>query len=216
MAARHVFTGRRHGDLRSTAEPGALTRARLDVPGVPAAEWTWVDQVHGATVVVASTPGERAGARADAVVTTEPAVPIAVQTADCAPLLIEAHGGVAVVHAGWRGLLAGVVGSTFAVLRDLGLTPERAVLGPTIRPRCYEFAGSDLEPLVERFGPEARSTTGWGTTALDLPAAVRAAVSEHGLALDDVGTCTACSPDHWSHRARGDRERQALVAWLDG
>lgn len=216
MGARHVFTTRGHGDLASTSDPEALAGRRRAVPGVPAAPWTWLTQVHGATVVVATAPGQPAGVEADAVVTTVPGVPVAVQTADCAPLLIVAAGGVAAVHAGWRGLLAGVIGATFEVLDDLGLTSEHAVLGPTIRPPCYEFADDDLEPLVERFGSDVRSTTSWGTTAFDLPAAVGLAVAEHGLVLEDGGVCTACSPAHWSHRARGDRERQSLVAWLDG
>jgi hypothetical protein len=69
--------------------------------------------------------------------------------------------------------------------------------------------------MTHRFGPEVRATTAWGTPALDLPAAVAAAVAEHGLTLDDRGTCTACSPSHWSYRARADVGRQALVAWVD-
>jgi YfiH family protein len=174
----------------------------------------WLAQVHGADVVTASAPGQSAGASADAVVTTEPGVPVAVHTADCAPLLLVADHGVGVVHAGWRGLLAGVVEATVEAMHAVGTPPHGAVLGPVIRPRCYEFGEADLAPMVERFGAAVRATTAWGTTALDLPVAVRSAVGEHGIALDDVGTCTACSPAHWSHRARGDRGRQALVAWL--
>lgn len=213
MGAHHVFTGRRHGDLAVSGASEVLDARRRAVPGVPPVPWVWLDQVHGAGVVVAAAPGEHAGSRADAVVTCEPGVPVAVHTADCAPLLMVADRGIAVVHAGWQGLLAGVVDATVEVMVGQGMVPQRAVLGPVIRPRCYEFGDADMEPLVERFGPEVRSTTAWGTSAFDLPAAVRAAVAAHGLDVDDAGTCTACSPAHWSHRARVDRERQALVAW---
>ncbi len=64
-------------------------------------------------------------------------------------------------------------------------------------------------------GPEVRATTAWGTPALDVPAGVAAACRRLGIVLDDLGTCTACSPVHWSFRARADAGRQALVAWLE-
>ena len=212
MGAHHVFTGHAHGDLAVGGDPRLLTERRAAV-GAPSVPWVWLEQVHGADVVVAASPGDGAGSRADAVVTAEPGVVVAVHTADCAPVLIEGNHGLAVVHAGWKGLLAGVVGATVATMVGLGITPQRAVLGPVIRPRCYEFGPEQLDPLVERFGPPAAATTAWGTPAFDLPAAVAVALGEHGLAMEDTGTCTACSPHHWSHRARGDMGRQALVAW---
>jgi hypothetical protein len=68
--------------------------------------------------------------------------------------------------------------------------------------------------VAERYGPEVRATTAWGTDGLELAAGIASACSSLGVPLADDGTCTACSPRHWSHRARGDRGRQALVAWL--
>ena len=68
--------------------------------------------------------------------------------------------------------------------------------------------------MTERYGPAVRAETAWGSPALDVAAAVAAACGSLGLELDDAGTCTACSPVHWSHRARGDLGRQALVAWV--
>ncbi|MEZ5180435.1 MAG: hypothetical protein R2702_00910 [Acidimicrobiales bacterium] len=59
-----------------------------------------------------------------------------------------------------------------------------------------------------------RATTAWGTPALDLAAGVAEAARRLGLAFEDAGTCTACSPVHWSFRARADRARQGLVAWV--
>jgi YfiH family protein len=175
--------------------------------------WTWLRQVHGATVVQVDAPGEHAGAEADAAVTVSPGVVLAVHTADCAPILIEADGGFGVVHAGWRGLAAGVVEATAMALLELGATPVRAVLGPCIRPRCYEFGDAELDLVADRYGPTVRSVTASGAPALDLAAGVAVACRRLELPLTDVGTCTACSPIHHSYRARREGGRQALVAW---
>lgn len=207
----HRFTDHRDGDLAVAVEPAELAARRAAVaPGA----WTWLRQVHGARVVAVRSPGEHAGAEADAAVTTTPGVVLAVQTADCAPLLLAGDGGFGVVHAGWRGLAAGVVEAAVAALAGLGVTATAAVLGPCIRGRCYEFDGPERWVLAERYGPTVLATTAWGTPALDVAAGVTAACGALGLELADVGTCTACSPVHWSHRARADVGRQALVGWL--
>ena len=118
-------------------------------------------------------------------------------------------------HAGWRGLLEGVIAATVATMRSLGAADIRATIGPCIRAECYEFGVPDLDRLVDRFDHTVGGTTRDGRPALDVPAAVRAALSEAGVdAIEDVDVCTACSGEHFSHRARGDKERQALVLWM--
>jgi polyphenol oxidase len=202
-----IWTDRSHGDL---ADPAALA-ALAGLPG----PCTWLHQVHGPDVVVVGAPGEAAGAEADAAVTAVPGCPIAVRTADCAPLVLWGPGTLGVVHAGWRGLLGGVVGAAADVMTRRGGAPVGAQLGPCIRAGCYEFGGHDLDAVAERFGSSVRATTGWGTPALDLAAAVRAACTEVGVDdVDDAGSCTACEPRWYSHRARADVARQATVAWL--
>lgn len=210
--AAHVFTDRRHGDLALSGEPRALAARRAAIVDAP---WTWVRQEHGTTVVTVTRPGEHAGRRADGAVTTERGAPLAVVSADCAPVLVLADGGVGVAHAGWRGLLDGVIEATVEGLAGLGAAPHTAVLGPCIRGRCYEFGATGLDRLTDRYGPGVRTTTAWGTTALDLAAGVAAACRALGLVVADTGTCTACSSVHWSHRARADSGRQALVAWIE-
>lgn len=208
----HRFTDRDHGDLAVGGDPDVLARRRRQVVDLP---WTWVQQVHGAEVVVVTEPGEHAGATADAVITAVPGAAIAVHTADCGALLLVGERAVGVVHAGWRGLRAGVVGAAAAAMADLGDPPHVGMLGPIIRPRCYEFDGPELEELATVLGPEVRATTAWGTPALDLAAGIVAAAGQVGVSLVDDGTCTACSPLHWSFRARRDAGRQALVAWIE-
>lgn len=207
----HVFTDTGHGDFALAGDPGDLAARQAAIhPG----RWTTLRQRHGADVVVVTTPGEHDGAAADAIVTACPDAPIAVRTADCAPLLLVGDGALAVVHAGWRGLVAGVIEAAAETMDRLGHPAHTATLGPCIRPRCYEFGVDELAEVASRYGPKVVATTGWGTPALDVAAAVRAACSWLEVPVRDAGTCTACSPVHWSHRARGDQGRQALVAWL--
>lgn len=176
---------------------------------------TWLRQVHGADVVVVATPGEHTGVDADAAVTTTPGCRLAVRTADCAPIVLRGRSSVGIVHAGWKGLLAGVVDRAVDAMGALDGAPVDAVLGPCIRPGCYEFKGPELDALVERFGAEVRSSTSWGTPSLDLPGAVRASLASHGISVTDVSGCTACDRRWYSHRARAETERFATFAWLE-
>ena len=205
------FTDCADGDLSITSE-GVEVRRRtvVDLP------WTWLEQVHGSEVMVVERPGEHAGRIADAAVTAVPGAAVAVQVADCAPVALLGSASVGAVHAGWRGVVAGVVGTAVERLRVLGPGTVRAVVGPCIRPCCYEFGADDLDVVAAALGDGVRARTSDGRPALDLPGAVQRSLAAAGVAdVVDEGVCTACSPRHWSYRARGDRRRQALVAWLE-
>ncbi len=207
---RYRFTDCGDGDLG----PGAaeVDRRRREVIALP---WTWLRQVHGGDVVVVDRPGAQAGCRADGAVTTVPGAAIAVQVADCAPVAVLGESVVGVAHAGWRGLVAGIVPAVVDTMRRLAPGPLRAVIGPCIRPRCYPFGTAELEAVAGVVGDVVRAETGDGEPALDLAAAVRAALADVGVErCDDISVCTACSPSHWSHRGNRDGQRQALVAWL--
>lgn len=218
-SARVAFTGRAEGDMGHGGDPvrrvrpdvAARRRAVVDLP------WTWLHQVHGAGVVRVTRPGDHAGTKADAAVTAEAGCALAVLTADCAPVALASREGViGVAHAGWRGVHAGVLEATVAHMRALGATTVHALVGPCIRPECYEFGGAELDEVAARLGAGVRATTTAGMPALDLPAAVRSALRRAGVNaadVDDVGTCTACSPDHFSWRARKEQQRQAAVVW---
>ncbi len=210
---RVVFTDRTDGDFSIHGDPRALTASRRSVIDRP---WTWLRQVHGSDVVEVSRAGQWAGAEADGAVTTTPGVPLAVMTADCAPVVLIAERGLAVVHAGWRGLVAGIVETAALRLADAGGgAPLRSLIGPCINPGAYEFSERDLARAVERLGSSVRSETARGTPALDVPAAVVAACGRAGWpAPPEVPPCT--SDERWfSHRTRGEPGRQATVAWLE-
>jgi hypothetical protein len=139
-----------------------------------------------------------------------------VYTADCAPVAFTSDSVVGIAHAGWRGLVGGVLQATVAAMRELGAQGIEAHLGPCIRSRCYEFGAADLEAATVRLGPNVVASTAWGTQAFDLTAGVRAALAQaHVAALVDTGVCTACSPVHYSHRGRADAARLAGVVWLE-
>jgi YfiH family protein len=205
------FTGRAEGDLGHGGEYVTAVRPEIEARrrAVLDRPWSWIRQVHGESVVFVEEPGGGAGAVADASVTRHPGAALAVLTADCAPIAIASPDAVAVVHAGWRGVVAGVIDRAAAALGGRDLV---AALGPCIHPECYEFGAADLE----RFDPAVRATTAEGTPALDLPAAVRLALARAGVDVGyDAETCTACAADdYFSFRARAETQRQAVVAWL--
>ena len=216
-SVRSSFSERADGDLCIDADPTTLeARRQALAPGA----WTWLRQVHGADVVTVTEPGEHAGAEADASVTTRPGAVLAVHTADCAPVLLASGDGAVIgaAHAGWRGVVSGVLERTVEEMARLGGTGVTAQVGPHIRARCYEFGVADLDEVAARYGDTVRATTAWGTPALDVTAAVRAALGALEVPVVDHGGCTACEPDRlWSHRARGDRSRMAAtIAILDG
>jgi len=140
-----------------------------------------------------------------------------VTTADCVPVVLLADGAVGVAHAGWKGLLGGVVGNAAAAMAALGHPPTRAVIGPCIRPERYEFGAADLDAVAARWGDEVRGTTTAGTPALDVAAGVRRALAEAGVTdVVDDGACTAAAGDtYWSYRSRQEAGRIATVAWLE-
>lgn len=203
------------GDF-SGCPPAALERPGIaDIAPGPV---TWLEQVHGNEVVVVRHPGDMAGRTADAAVTTARGAVLAVRTADCAPVALGSpEGVVGLAHAGWRGLLAGIVEATVAVMREMGAAQVEAAIGPCIAAHAYAFSRSDLVLLKDRYGTEVEGTTSDGCPALDLPRAVRAALEASGVGgVSESGTCTHCSPEHWSWRARRELGRQATLLWLEG
>jgi YfiH family protein len=211
--ARIRWTGRAEGDLGLTADSGVDARRQAVEPG----RWAWLHQVHGSEVRQVGEPGAVQGDDGDAMVTATPGVILAVFTADCAPVaLASPEGVVGLAHAGWRGIEAGVLDATADAMRRLGATRLEAVLGPCIRPECYEFGEHDLDRLERQLGAPVRARTVGGRPALDLAAAVRAGLDRAGVDLDgDQGGCTACDGRWFSHRARSEGQRQATVVVVD-
>jgi purine-nucleoside/S-methyl-5'-thioadenosine phosphorylase / adenosine deaminase len=204
---------------RSTADdPDAVdeNRARLlRSIGFSPSRVVTLGQIHGARVVTADAPGLQP--ECDAAATRTPGLALAVTGADCLPLLFVAGDAVAVAHAGWRGILAGVAEAALQAVCSAGMVPPAeadAHLGPCIRACCYEVG----EEVAERFPSEAMSRHAH-SVHLDLPAAVRLRLMSAGLPLErieDTGACTACDPSrYFSHRRdRGSTGRHwGVIGW---
>jgi YfiH family protein len=192
-----------HGfGVRGAAAPPGLLRPR---------------QVHGSRVVTADECREDPPPEADAVISFAARVPVGVVTADCVPLLIASQRGdaVAAVHAGWRGLAAGVVPQSVDALRRAGCGGRLvAAIGPHIGPCCYEVDGPVIDALGASFGAAALDgavrPARAGHALLDLGRLTAAALHEAGLRPEDVGTlpgcCTRCDPARFhSYRRDGVR-----------
>jgi polyphenol oxidase len=196
----------RGDDPANVDENRARIGASLGDRGDPS-KWISLHQVHGAGVYLPDEAGPTAGRpapEADAAVSAGSDAVLSVLTADCAPVALVAPGVVGAVHAGWRGVVAGVLEAAVSEIRRTTDGPITAVLGPCIHPECYEFSAADLEPIAARLGPEVAGETAGGRLALDLPVAVALALTEVGVEdITDIGVCTACSPDHFSHRRDG-------------
>ncbi len=182
--------------------------------------WVWLRQVHGARVevVTRATADRVVGTEADGLVTAEPELVLAVQTADCLPVVLwSPEGVIGAAHAGWRGLDAGVIEATAAAMRGQGATVIEACIGPCIHEECYEFGPDDLDRVAARLGDEVRGRTASGAPALDLPRAFGVAARRAGIASwGSEGSCTACHPERWySFRSRGEAARMATVIWRD-
>jgi YfiH family protein len=173
-------------------------------------------QVHGADVVLVDDRGEREAQTCDAICTSRPGVALLARAADCVPVLLAdpATGWIAAVHSGRPGLAAGVVPAAVAALRDRGADPSVAWIGPHVCGSCYEVP-ADLQDEVAAVVPESRSTTSWGTPALDLGAGVRAQLDAAGITdVRVVDACTREDPSWPSHRRDGAAAtRFAGVIW---
>lgn len=187
---------------------GAGLGGRAADPGA----WTCLHQVHGADVHVAGSHTAQGQPRADACVSADRDAVLAILTADCAPVALVGPGVVGAVHAGWRGLAAGVVEAAVERMTAMAGEVPAAVVGPCIHPCCYEFSPGDLELVSRRLGGAVEGRTAKGTLALDVPLAVRVALSRAGVTdVTEVGVCTSCSPQHFSHRRDGRTGLQAML-----
>jgi purine-nucleoside/S-methyl-5'-thioadenosine phosphorylase / adenosine deaminase len=221
---RVLFTERCDGNMSSVsgagAEHGGRARERLrERTGLT--RHARGRQVHG-TVVRRVGPGEttpdevpageaqRGGAlvEADGQATALPGLGVMVLTADCLPVALGSDGAVAMLHAGWRGLAAGVLEEGVRALRELGGGDDIvAVIGPGAGVCCYEV------------GAEVHAALGSGDGAaghIDLHAVARQRLLAAGVSrVQDLGICTICDRAFFSHRREGARAgRQAGVAWL--
>jgi len=209
------FTERRL-DVGDHAEPAVRAAALAELAEVTGAQPALMHQVHGAEVAVVAGPtSDDDRPRADALVTDRAGVALLARAADCVPVLLVGDDGlVGAVHSGRPGLAAGVVPAAVARMRELGGTGLTAFIGPYVCGACYEVP-EEMRDDVAALVPAARSTTSWGTPALDLGSGVRAQLDSAGVT--DVRALDRCTreDDAWpSYRRDGAAAtRFAGVVW---
>jgi len=172
----------------------------------------YMSQVHGNRVVVIEEVTDE-DPTADALVTGIPGVSLAVQVADCIPLLLHSAESVAAVHVGRKGLVNGVALAALEAMRDMGSSEITAIIGPSICGNCYEVSQEIYDEVVT-VHPVAESQTPQGTRALDLPAALRAVLESQSISIIDESHCTLENDDLYSYRRDGVTGRQAGIISL--
>ncbi len=226
QGAKAMFTGRAQGNLSSVggagSERGLAARERLrEEIGVERLARGY--QVHGTvvcrlvpvTVVRGRVPIEaetavcgRVPIEADGHAVAVTGVAAMVMAADCVPVVLGADGAVAALHAGWRGLAAGVLEEGVKALREVGGRGEiTAIVGPCAGACCYEV-GEEVHAALG-------SAPGAGGT-VDLRAIVHDRLTHAGVArVGDLDACTICDERYFSYRREGEEAgRQAGLAWL--
>ncbi len=235
--SRGVYAGLNLGDhVNDNASCVAENRARLAALLPDREDPLWLSQVHGTNVV----PAHRVSGlpTADAAWTDVPGQVCAVLTADCLPVVFAARDGscVAVAHAGWRGLAAGVLEAT---VDALPIAPRDLVvwLGPAIGPNAFEVGPDVIEQFADRYGAAveqhcvsvadaamvanaAASTAGQLETKhnkylADLYGLARLILNDHGIERVTGGDrCTFCEHDSFfSYRRDGDTGRMATIVY---
>jgi YfiH family protein len=222
---RALFTARAHGNMSSVsgehAENGLKARERLrEALGVRRLVRGY--QVHGTVVGRVFADGGRPSQpnafdedderqpafHADGHAVAAPGLAAMVLTADCIPVALGTQGAVAALHAGWRGLAAGILEEGVEALREVGARGEIvALVGPCAGACCYEVG----EEVHAAFGGAHRDGR-----LIDLRAIAHERLLAAGVAqVRDERGCTICDERYFSHRREGaPAGRQAAVAWL--
>lgn len=184
-------------------------------------------QLHGDRIIEVKDIHVKEAGEGDGMVTREKDAFLGVLTADCVPILFVApeQAIAAVVHAGWRGTLAGIAAKMVQLLdstHDISPNAVEAALGPAIGSCCYEVKDDVFGPLIERWGKVADEClkNRAGKTYLDLRRFNRAILEQAGVPskqIYEVGPCTSCSVDQFFSYRREKREtgRQiSFVGWM--
>ena len=165
-------------------------------------------QVHGARLIDHRIESPEGVVEADGHVVSGPGQVPLVFVADCLPVALAGPGGVAMVHAGWRGLAGGILAAGAEAV-----AATRAAIGPGIGPCCYEVGEEVLSAFSGLGEGVARDRM------LDLPEAARRLLAAAGMEeVESAGVCTSCEEElFFSHRRdEGRTGRQAGVAWVEG
>jgi YfiH family protein len=173
--------------------------------GFAAGQVVFALQVHGTRLI--EHPSSESHPRADGHVVREPGLAPLVFTADCLPVALRGPRGLAMVHAGWRGLAGGILAGAAEAVEAAS-----AAIGPGIGPCCYEVGDEVLDAFADLGEGIAQGRM------LDLAEVARRQLALVGAEdVQSAGLCTSCEPElFFSHRRdHGRTGRQAGIAWLE-
>ena len=198
--------------------------------GLSLDDLVFMDQTHSATVSVVTGAERGRGARGrenaiaatDALVTTHGGVPLVVMVADCTPMVIvdPVAQVLAVIHAGWRGLVADIAAATVSTMSSLGGEPHRmvALVGPSVDVDRYEVGDEVTAALIDRLGAraEAHVDRGRSRAHVDLAGANATALELAGIPASAITRVEATTAADWLFSDRRARPcgRFALLASL--
>ena len=201
-------------DERRVRENRLCLQRELALPAEP----VWLQQVHGVNVVRLEGSSTQ-GMRADASYSESQGVVCAIMTADCLPVLLCDQTGrkVAAVHAGWRGLAAGVLESTVQAMQ---LNPDNllAWLGPAIGPDAFEVGEDVVTAFVNEMPSAEQAFQRYNDKWLaDIYSLARQRLSRLGVqAVSGGDGCTYSEPERFfSYRRDGVTGRMATMVWID-
>ena len=195
-----------------------LLRKHLALPSEP----LWLEQVHGIEVYrTGHDESPQLPPRADAAYTAQPGIVLSVLTADCLPVLFASQDGreIAAAHAGWRGLLGGVLEATLAAFKS-PRTQIIAWLGPAISQSAFEV-GHEIRTAFVQHSPNARSafvpSVRAGHWQADLYELARQRLAAHGLHNVYGGNlCSYSDPESfYSYRREKTTGRMASLIWME-
>lgn len=197
-------------DVSAVLSNRRLVERELDLEGL-----VGMRQVHGDELLEAGVadPGSASPSEphCDAIWTSKPRLGILAVSADCLPVALSCGERVAVVHAGWRGLRAGIVERSAASLLEAagGRGELMAAIGPAAGPCCYEVSDEVIRAFEGNVVHDG--------SMLDLAATAERRLGRAGAAaVATVSACTICDQRFYSHRRDGaPTGRQGVIAWLN-
>ena len=211
-----AFSGRGDAPAGERSATAFLARRLADALGLDGTPIVRATQVHGnraRTIDAAGPPGSATDAgECDALASAAPGVALAVQTADCVPILLASPTAVGAAHAGWRGAARNVAASAVEAVAALGNGPAelRAWRGPSIGPCCYEVGG---EVAAQFAGEHVRAGCG-GRFRLDLAAVNRAQLEAAGIPRQNIDVhpgCTLCGGRKFASYRRDGKSSGRMI-----
>jgi len=196
--------------------------------GIRPVAMAFVEQVHGTEIADVYTATHALGvhSRADAMVTDISDIVLVIRTADCVPVIImdEQRGVVAIAHAGWKGVVSGVIGLLMEHMhKHYGCVSDdvRVVMGPAICSEHYDVT-TVVDDRVARFEKQFSVNDSVivrknQSVALDLPQACFIQCKRFGIPAESIQLPTSCTFDdaHWpSHRREGQQRQNHVWTWV--